>query len=110
MDDKYNTLKSRLISAFKDSETRQFQKFVSEMVLGDQKPSQLLRRMRDLAKKKVCRWNPAPHVDGSFTPAVRAVLIISNVKDLDKLTRVADTVMVNIRTRSEVAQVSAAGH
>lgn len=39
---------------------------------------------------------------GHLPPAVRAVLCISDVKVLDKLARIADTVMENIRPRSEV--------
>lgn len=47
---KYGALKERLLSVYEESEERQFQKLVSEMSLGDQKPSQLLRRMRELAE------------------------------------------------------------
>lgn len=47
--DKYNTLKERLIQEFSDSEARQVQKLLSELQLGDDKPSHLLRKMRELA-------------------------------------------------------------
>ncbi|XP_041986157.1 uncharacterized protein LOC121738268 [Aricia agestis] len=49
----YQALKDRLISAYEESDSRQFQTLLSDMELGDQKPSQLLRRMRNLARNKV---------------------------------------------------------
>lgn len=104
--DKYTTLKSRLISVYEESESRQFQKLVSEMELGDQRPSQLLRRMRDLAKKKVPDETLRIMWTGHLPPAVRAVLSISDIKDLDKLAQIADTVTENIRPQSEVSLVS----
>lgn len=50
---KFDALKARLLSVYEESVTRQLQKLLSEMDLGEQKPSQLLRRMRDLAREKV---------------------------------------------------------
>lgn len=50
---KFDTLKERLLKIYEESEIRQFQKLLSEMELGDQKPSQLLRRVRDLARDKI---------------------------------------------------------
>lgn len=104
-ENKYNALRARLIGAFEESETRQFQKLVSEMELGDQKPSQLLRKMRDLAKKKVPDETLQLMWTGHLPPAVRAVLSISDVKDLDRLAQIADTVMESMRPRTEVAQI-----
>lgn len=47
--DKYQTLKTRLIAEFSDSEQRRIKAVLSELVLGDDKPSHLLRRMRQLS-------------------------------------------------------------
>lgn len=47
--DKYQTLKSRLISEFSDSEQRRIKAVLSELTLGDDKPSHLLRKMKQLA-------------------------------------------------------------
>lgn len=47
--DKYEKLKSRLISDFSDSEQRRIKAVLSELVLGDDKPSHLLRKMRQQA-------------------------------------------------------------
>lgn len=48
-EDKYSTLKQRLIQEFSDSENLQIRKLLSELQLGDDKPSHLLRKMRELA-------------------------------------------------------------
>lgn len=47
--DKYNTLKSRLIQELSDSENKQIRKLLSELQLGDDRPTHLLRKMRELA-------------------------------------------------------------
>lgn len=47
--DKYPTLKSRLISEFSDSEQRRIKAVLSEFTLGDEKPTHLLRKMKQLA-------------------------------------------------------------
>ncbi|GFU31437.1 transposon Ty3-G Gag-Pol polyprotein [Nephila pilipes] len=47
--DRYTTLKNRLIQEFSDSENQQIRKLLSELQLGDDKPSHLLRKMKELA-------------------------------------------------------------
>ncbi|VVD06032.1 unnamed protein product [Leptidea sinapis] len=47
---KYKALKERLLQVYEESTERQFQKFVSEMDLGEQKPTQLLRRIKELGR------------------------------------------------------------
>lgn len=51
--EKYETLKKRLIAVFADSETGRIQKLLTDLELGDKKPSQLLREMQNLAGDKV---------------------------------------------------------
>ncbi len=46
---KYEALKQRLIQEFSHSETQKIRQLVSELQLGDDKPSHLLRKMRELA-------------------------------------------------------------
>lgn len=50
---KYDTLKTRLIAEFADSENRRVKQLLGDLQLGDKKPSSLLRQMRDLAQGKV---------------------------------------------------------
>lgn len=102
---RYQTLKDRLLQVFEESETRQFQKLLGEMELGSQKPSQLLRRMRDLARGKLpdstlqIMWN------GHLPAAVQAVLAVTEVKELESLAIVADKVMEATRS-ADIAVVS----
>ncbi|GFW19421.1 uncharacterized protein TNCV_1603151 [Trichonephila clavipes] len=44
--DKYHTLSQRLITQFSDSETQKIKKLLTDLQLGDEKPSHLLRKMR----------------------------------------------------------------
>ncbi|GFS95582.1 uncharacterized protein NPIL_627451 [Nephila pilipes] len=72
--DRYTTLKNRLIQEFSDSENQQIRKLLSELQLGDDKPSHLLRKtsekLENLAKlaDKIAEVRASP-----FTPNVYAV-------------------------------------
>lgn len=48
---KYDSLKTRLITEFSASENEQIRQLISEMHLGNKKPTQLLRKMRKLDSK-----------------------------------------------------------
>ncbi|KAJ8731804.1 hypothetical protein PYW08_014534 [Mythimna loreyi] len=104
---KYSTLKNRLISTYQESDHRQLQKLLSGLELGDQKPSQLLRKMRDLSGKlltdealKVMWLNQLP-------TQVRAVLSINTESTLEVLSAMADKMMEHFEPAS-VAAVSTA--
>lgn len=90
---KFDTLKERLLKVYEESEIRQFQKLLSEMELGDQKPSQLLRRMRDLAREKIPDETLRIMWQGHLPPSVRGVLAVCEAKDLEHLSAIADKVM-----------------
>lgn len=47
--DKYETFKQRILKEFTDSDQRKLRRLIKEIELGDDKPSQLLKRMKDLA-------------------------------------------------------------
>lgn len=94
---KYETLKNRLLAVYEESENRQFQKLLGEMELGDQKPSQFLRRMRDLARNKIPDETLRSMWQGHLPTSVRAVLAVSEVKDLDNLAAIADKIMETTR-------------
>jgi hypothetical protein len=102
---KYQTLKERLLQVFEESETRQFQKLLGEMELGSQKPSQLLRRMKDLARGKIpdatlqIMWN------SHLPPGVQAVLAVTQETDLANLANVADKVLEATRP-VDIAEVA----
>lgn len=94
---KFEALKSRLLQVYEESEIRQFQKLLSEMELGDQKPSQLLRKMRDLARDKIPDDTLSIMWQGHLPASVRAVLTVTDVKNLDNLATIADKVMETTR-------------
>lgn len=108
--DMYKTLKESLISRLSTTQEQQLQILLDDLVLGDNKPSQLLRKMQDLANNKVTedvlrslwlkrlpanvRFVLSANVETSLTAAatiadrlveinpVRSVMAVSNVKDV----------------------------
>lgn len=102
---KFDALRSRLLQVFEESENRQLQKLMDEMDLGDQRPTQLLRRMRELSRNKIPDDTLSIMWQRHLPSAVRAVLTVSDSKDLDTLASIADKVIDSMRPL-EVAQVS----
>lgn len=104
----YNALKDRLITAYEESDSQQFQKLLSEMELGDQKPSQLLRRMRNLARDKVpdstlqMLWTT--HLPSHVSSVLAVSESFSSKTKLDDLALLADKMME--RSVQQVASVS----
>lgn len=95
----YETLKTRLISVYEDSDDRQLQKLLSEVELGDLKPTQLLRRMKSLAREKVPDSTLQLMWTNHLPPHVRSVLAVSesfsNKTALDELALLADKMLEN---------------
>ena len=50
---KYETLKSRILALFCESDERRLKRLLSGQVLGDQRPSKFLRTMQNLGKDQV---------------------------------------------------------
>ncbi|CAG4973871.1 unnamed protein product [Colias eurytheme] len=63
------------------------------MELGDQKPSQLTRKMQDLALGRVTTETLLVLCQNLLPPAIRAVLAVSDSKSEDILASIADKVM-----------------
>lgn len=103
---KFEALKSRLLQVYEESEIRQFQKLLSEMDLGDQKPSQLLRKMRDLARDKIPDETLSIMWQGHLPASVRAVLAVTDVKNLENLAAIADKVMETARPQ-QISEIRA---
>lgn len=102
---KFDALKTRLLVVYEESEIRQFQKLLSEMELGEQKPSQLLRRMKELARDKIPDDTLRLLWQGHLPSSVRAVLVVTDVKDLESLSKIADKVMETTKSM-QVAEVT----
>ncbi|GFS51583.1 uncharacterized protein TNCV_549961 [Trichonephila clavipes] len=71
--DKYHTLSQRLITQFSDSETQKIKKLLTDLQLGDEKPSHLLRKMKELSNGqlrmtfcKVCGFKECHHISRLF--------------------------------------------
>ncbi|XP_045453774.1 uncharacterized protein LOC123666900 [Melitaea cinxia] len=103
---KFEALKSRLLQVYEESEIRQFQKLLSEMELGDQKPSQLLRKMKDLARDKIPDETLSIMWQGHLPASVRAVLAVTDVKNLENLAAIADKVMETSRSQ-QISEIRA---
>lgn len=103
---KYDVIKQRLLSIYEESAERQFQKLIGEMELGDQKPSQLLRKMTELARNAKVADSTLHSLWLQRLPgAVRAVLTVSQDQKLDNLAAIADKIMENIKF-AEVSEVA----
>ncbi|GBN26809.1 hypothetical protein AVEN_90463-1 [Araneus ventricosus] len=88
---KYEALKERLIEQFADSETRRLKLLLQELQLGDDRPTQLLCKMRDLSSKV-----PEDLLKNLWLQrlptAVQQILAVST-GDLDALAKMADKVL-----------------
>ncbi|XP_035232910.1 uncharacterized protein LOC118204722 [Stegodyphus dumicola] len=101
---KYPAIKKRLIEIFADSETQKTRKLMTELELGDKKPSQLLCEMRNLAAEKVpdeflkTLWMQRLSLD------TRSILSVSS-DDLSKLSTMADKIWELNPNPSQVARI-----
>lgn len=95
-DQQYKRIKTRLITVYEESEQQQFQKLL-EIELGGQRPSQLLRRMRNLALDRVPDSTLKLMWMNHLPPSVRSVLVVSDSINketkLDDLALLADKMM-----------------
>ncbi|XP_031634667.1 uncharacterized protein LOC116347975, partial [Contarinia nasturtii] len=89
---KYESLKTRLISEFTASDQRKLRVLLTEIELGDDKPSQLLRKMRELAKNSLKDDALRSLWIDRLPESVRAVVAISN-DDLNTCATLADKIV-----------------
>ena len=105
VNNKYEALKNRLNECFTDSEDRKLQRLLKDMALGDKKPSQLLREMKELANQSVSEDLMKTLWLQNLPSNVRAILSVSNESTLNTLVPLADKIMeVN---QPNVSQISA---
>ncbi|XP_037931209.1 uncharacterized protein LOC119666020 [Teleopsis dalmanni] len=88
---KYSYLKNQIIERFGESEQRKIQRLLSEIELGDRRPSQLWNELTALAKDKVSNEFLKSLWLQRLPPQVRAILQTSNV-DLVELAKLADRI------------------
>lgn len=87
---RYEEAKKRLLSVYEESETKQLEKLLTEMELGDLKPSQLLRRMREPARDKMPDTTLQILWMRHLPASTRAVLSVNENPKLDVLAAMAD--------------------
>lgn len=89
--DQYDTLKNRLIAAHTESEASKIKTLLQGLELGDQRPSQLLTRMRSLAGNSVGEPLLKSLWLAQLPTTTQSVLAALN-EDLSKLATVADKI------------------
>nr|XP_046480986.1 uncharacterized protein LOC124218511 [Neodiprion pinetum] len=92
-DQSYTRLKETLIKRFSESSERQLHRLLSEVELGDKKPSQLLRKMRDLGKNEVTDSLLRTKWMSLLPQNVTNILLVAHDVDLNKLAEMADKLM-----------------
>lgn len=92
---KYEYLKQHLIKRFSLSSERQLHKLLSEIQLGDKKPSQLLRSMRELAKGQASDDLLRAKWLALLPLSVHNTLKVLPKASLNELADVADSIMEN---------------
>lgn len=88
----YETLKERLIAEFSDSEQKRLKDLLSNAVLGDERPTHLLRKMRQLANNKVTDDLLKTLWIQRLPKETQTILSVSE-GNLDKLAQMADTIL-----------------
>lgn len=104
----YATLKDKLLKTYQESADSQFNRLVKELELGDQKPSQLHRKMADAGRNSGVAEDTVKKLWLQRLPtAVRAVLVVSEDTKLENLAAMADKIMETLR-QGVVAEVATA--
>ncbi|GFV68590.1 retrovirus-related Pol polyprotein from transposon 297 [Trichonephila clavipes] len=99
--DKYHTLSQRLIAQFSDSETQKIKKLLADLQLGDEMPSHLLRKMKELSNGQLQDDFLQSLWLQRMPPHIQTVLSASS-EPLDKLAIIADKVSEVIGASSTI--------
>ncbi|XP_041984738.1 uncharacterized protein LOC121737203 [Aricia agestis] len=102
---KYEAVKTRLLYVYGKSQVTNFKHLLSELELGDQKPSQLLRRMRELAGNMLTEDGIKIEWLNRLPQQVRVVLSVNKDSPLDVLAAMADK-MLEYSSTSTIAAIA----
>ena len=102
--DRYEKLKSSLLSAFGKTQAQKDAELLALTGLGDMKPTALLRRLRSLNSDAATLFRA--HFLALLPAEVRSVLASREIADLDELAKTADRVMEAKGLDSHVAPVA----
>ena len=87
----YQCLKEKLIQRYAESEQQRLKKLLQEIQLGDRKPSELLREMRQLAGNTVSE-ELMKSIWTQHLPEQMRMILSTNDANLDKLSKMADKI------------------
>lgn len=109
--DYYKAIKNRLISLYEESSSAQTKKLLTQVELGEQKPSQLLRRMQQLNKDKFPESTIKMMWLEHLPPHVQSVLAVSETfqskTTLEDLALLADKMMeVHTSSSQHIAAIA----
>lgn len=93
---KYATLRQTIIKRVAESRQKQMHRLLNDLVLGDKKPSQLLREMRDLAADSVKEEMLHNLWVTRLPNTIRPLLVISETLTLNALAEMADRLMETV--------------
>ncbi|GFU74931.1 uncharacterized protein TNCV_2333611 [Trichonephila clavipes] len=99
--DKYHILSQRLITQFSDLETQKIKKLLTDLQLGDEKPSHLLRKMKELSNGQLQDDFLQSLWLQRMPPHIQTVLSASS-EPLDKLAIIADKVSEVVGSSSTI--------
>lgn len=102
---KYETLKDRLQERYAESEERRFKKLMSNVHLGDKKPSHLWREMRELAGVEV-NDNLLKSLWLQRLPAQIQTFVSTDEGDMPRVLIRADKIHEIIDSRNDIQSVS----
>lgn len=104
---KYDSLKQRLLSVYEQSEVKNFQQLISGLELGDEKPSQLLRRMKELAGNMITEEGLKIEWLNHMPQQIRVVLSVNTDSSLENLAKMADKMLEYTQPANVIASLSA---
>ncbi|GFT22824.1 uncharacterized protein NPIL_274641 [Nephila pilipes] len=105
--EKYDTLKKALLNRLTDTEESRLKKLLTDLELGDKRPSDLLRQMKSLAGNSISDEIIKSLWLQRLPQQTQAILTISN-DTLDKIAEMADKIIA-VYSSSEICQVKKVG-
>lgn len=106
INNQYEAIKKRLIEAFAPSDNKKLKSLLNDITLGDSKPSDLLRRMRELSCNKVSNELLKTLWLQRLPSTIQAILA-TKTDDLDVLSKSAD-IMHEVTEASSIQAVNTA--
>lgn len=102
---KYRAIKTRLLEVYEDSEQKNVQRVIAGMELGDLKPSQLLRRMQNLAGEHLSEVTLRGMWLNQLPAYISSIIALSEKSTLSEVALMADK-MIDQHSQREISAVT----